>query len=158
MKNLKDYIKEGILDNIDTALKNADDIINNPFLECWNMWIKNNKNTRNMNISKIYDAFQKLKLPKYSDISTIDIKINKYIRNYIMFDIQGKFNKNNKYRLFDLSFYDDKNCKVTIEFPSYYLDITNSYGSEENRIEYCKSLEKLYALKPSDNYNYLNLK
>lgn len=155
MKNLKDYIQEGILDNVDTALKNADDSINNPFLECWDMWIKNNKNTRNMNISKIYDIFQKLKLPKYSDISTIDIKINKYVRNHIMFNIH---NKNNKYRLFDLSFYDDKDCKVTIEFPSYRIDINNSYGSEENRIKYCKILEKLYALKPSDNYNYLNLK
>lgn len=158
MKNLYDYIKEGILDDKETALKNADDSINNPFLECWDMWIKNNKNTRNMNISKIYDIFQKLKLPKYSDISTIDIKINKFVHNHIMFDIQGKFNKNNKYRLFDLSFYDDKDCKVTIEFPSYRIDINNSYGSEENRIKYCKILEKLYALKPSDNYNYLNLK
>ena len=58
----------------------------------------------------------------------------------------------------EFTVYDDKDYKVTIEFPSYRLDINNSYGSEKNRIEYCKILEKLYSLKPEDNYDYLNLK
>lgn len=144
MKNLKDYIKEGILDN--NTINTMDEFINNPFFNCYNLWKDYKEDSTKIPHDKLLQVLSTLRVPQFIKLDSINIETSKYMKNHIIINIKGGPYDKKQHRLFDLTF-DEENYRVIVKFSSDNDEIINVYGNFVLFKRLCDGWSKIYNTK-----------